>query len=150
VGLPVSARQQRVTAHFVLGEFDCRDGSQVRGRDEGAIAHLAAWWLEPLRATFGPVTVHSGFRSVPYNRKVGGARYSVHLLRTPLPRRPNGSSVKAAAADVTCAAGNPALWAEWARQHRGRFPHLAHRGRGGIGFYPGFVHLDTGPARDWR
>jgi hypothetical protein len=145
----LSQRRYRVSEHFVLGEFDCRDGSEVRGRDEGAIGYLASWWLEPMRKTFGPVTVRSGFRSVPYNRAVGGARYSVHLLRTPLPRRGRGSAVKAAAADVTCATGNPAMWAEWARQHRRRFPKLAERGRGGIGFYPGFVHLDTGPARDW-
>jgi hypothetical protein len=145
----VNPRATLVTAHFRLDEFDCRDGSEVRGRDEGAIAHVCGWWLEPLRATFGPVTVRSGFRSVPYNRAVGGARHSVHLLRTPLPRRPTGSAVKAAAADVTCATGNPAMWAEWARQHRQRHDHLALRGRGGIGVYPGFVHLDTGAARDW-
>jgi hypothetical protein len=145
----MSGRRDRVSDHFVLGEFDCRDGSQVRGRDQGAVGTLASWWLEPLRATFGPVTVRSGFRSVPYNRLVGGARYSVHLLRTPLPGRPRQSSVKAAAADVTCATGNSALWAEWARQHRQRFPHLGVVGRGGIGFYPGFIHLDTGRRRDW-
>jgi len=145
----MDARRTLLTAHFRLSEFDSHDGALVRGADEGAIAHLCEWWLEPLRAFFGPVTVHSGYRSTAHNFAVGGAKRSVHLLRTPLPRRPRGSAVKAAAADVSCATGNPAMWAEWARQHRAAHPHLGPRGRGGIGVYRTFVHLDTAGNRGW-
>jgi hypothetical protein len=145
----VSSRRSHLSAHFSVEEFDSHDGALVPRGDELAIVHLCDWWLEPLRGWFGPVTVHSGYRSLAQNAAVGGKRASVHLLHTPLPRRGTGSSLKAAAADITCATGNPALWAEWARQHRTSSPHLARKGRGGIGFYPGFVHLDTGPARDW-
>jgi hypothetical protein len=144
-----SSRRSPLGQHFVIEEFDSHDGARVPARDEGAIAHLVEWWLEPLHAFFGPVTVHSGYRSPAQNRAVGGVRYSVHLLRTPLPRRGTSSTTRAAAADVTCATGNPAMWAAWAREHRHRHAHLMAYGRGGIGHYSTFVHLDTGPARDW-
>ncbi len=121
----------------------------MRPRDEGGIAHLVEWWLEPMRAFFGPVTVHSGYRSLARNELVGGAARSVHLLRTPLPRRAHLSRTPAAAADVTCATGSPSGWAQWAEQHRRRSEHLAGHQRGGIGHYASFVHLDTASLRDW-
>ncbi len=145
----MNARHTLITAHFRLDEFDCRDGSLVPGRDEIAIEYLCRWWLEPLRARFGQVTVHSGFRSPAYNTRIGGARASVHMLRTALPHAGAGANRKAAAADVTCANGSPATWAAWARHHRAHHDHLARRGRGGIGQYPTFVHLDTAGERCW-
>ncbi len=144
------SRRLRLSEHFVIEEFDSKDGARVRPRDEGGIAHLVEWWLEPMRAYFGPVTVHSGYRSLARNQVVGGAPRSVHLLRTPLPRRPAGSHTPAAAADVTCATGTPAGWQRWAQQHRRRHPSLSLHGRGGIGHYASFVHLDTAPLRDWN
>jgi hypothetical protein len=42
------------------------------------------WRLEALRAKLGghPIGINSGFRSRPYNRCIGGARYSQHLYGT--------------------------------------------------------------------
>ncbi len=143
------SRRNPLSPHFVIEEFDSHDGARVPHRQEHALVHLCEWWLEPLRGFFGPVTIHSGYRTPAHNQAVGGARSSVHLLRTPLPLRGAGSTRAAAAADVTCATGSPAAWATWAEQHRRRFPHLAMRQRGGIGLYPSFLHLDTAPLRDW-
>lgn len=142
--------RRRLTRHFVIEEFDSSDGARVPPEHYAALEHLCDWLLEPLRAGFGPVTVHSGYRSFPVNRRVGGAKRSVHLLRTPLPDRGRRSSTVAAAADVTCAEGTPSIWAGFARAERRESVHLAQRGRGGVGQYSGFVHLDTGPARDWQ
>lgn len=153
------ATRHRLSPHFVIEEFDCHDGTKVAPELYPDLEHLAAWWLEPLRSEFGAVTVVSGFRTVKHNASVGGAIASVHLLKTPLPgggqsgrsgakkpRRP-----MAAAADVVPRSGNPETWARWARALRRAHGHLGKEGRGGVGLYvrQGFVHLDTGPSRDW-
>lgn len=140
----------RVSEHFVIEEFDSGDGAQVRKADHGAILHLVEWWLEPMRDVFGAVTVHSGYRSYAHNIAVGGARGSVHLLTTALPAHHGRAYVKAAAADVSCAEGTPGRWARWARTHRRASSHLHGHGRGGIGSYPTFVHLDTSGEREWQ
>lgn len=144
-----SATRRRLTRHFVVEEFDSHDGALVHPADYPALEHLCDWLLEPLRADWGRVTILSGFRSFAHNRAVGGAPKSVHMLRTPLPDRGASSSTVAAAADVRCARGTPSLWAAWARDERRESVHLVRRGRGGVGLYPTFVHLDTATARDW-
>ena len=141
--------RRRITAHFVVEEFDSRDGARVPDAQLPAIEKLCDWWLEALRADFGAVHVLSGYRSAAHNLAVGGARRSVHLLTTPLPGRTASSSVMAAAADVHCERGTPREWAAWARRERQVSTLLGGRSRGGIGTYRGFIHLDTGPARDW-
>jgi hypothetical protein len=142
--------RRRLSPHFVIEEFDSHDGAHVPGEHIGAIQHLVDWWLTPLRSQFGPVTVLSGYRSLAHNASVGGARKSVHLLRTWLPRPYGRATTRAAAADVRCAEGSPADWTRWALLERQEQQHLADRGRGGIGTYPSFIHLDTGPWRRWQ
>lgn len=154
------ATRKRLTPHFRVEEFDCHDGTQIPAEWYPDFIRLAEWWLEPLRAEFGPVVVVSGYRTLSHNRFVGGAQHSVHLLTTPLPggevtpRRGARAAHRqlAAAADVVPSKGNPTAWAEWARELRRRHAHLGPRGRGGIGTYTasGFVHLDTATLRDWR
>jgi hypothetical protein len=144
-----SRTRRRLTRHFIVEEFDSHDGGRVPPEHYAALEHLCDWLLEPLRSDFGAVQVLSGYRTYAHNASVGGARLSVHLLRTPLPGRRTDSSTNAAAADVRCATGAPPQWARWARAERRASDHLATRGRGGVGLYPSFVHLDTGPARDW-
>ncbi len=151
--MPKAARartRRRLTGHFVIEEFDSHDGVQVGVEHYVAFLHLCDWLLEPLRADWGACTVHSGFRSFAHNARVNGASQSVHLLRTPLPNRGPRSSTRSAAADVSFAVGTPHLWAATARAERHESMHLEARGRGGVGTYGGFVHLDTGPLRDWR
>jgi hypothetical protein len=143
-------RSRRLSQHFDLAEFDSGDGARVPAAREADVARLVFWWLEPLRAVGGAVTVHSGYRSERHNAAVGGARASVHMLTTKLPGRFLGGSRRAAAADVTCTEMTPGEVARWAAGHRRRFAHLGPAGRGGIGHYATFTHLDTATARDWR
>ncbi len=142
-------RRRQVTPHFRLSEFDSGDGARVPGPRAHDVLHWCEWIGEPLRARFGPVTIHSGYRSFARNAIVGGAPQSVHLLRTPLPDRGASSPAIAVAADVSCAEGSPASWVMWFLDHRQAHAQLGRRGRGGVGHYPGFVHLDTGPKRRW-
>jgi uncharacterized protein YcbK (DUF882 family) len=145
----MDARRTLLTAHFRLSEFDSRDGALVPGAHEDSVRKWCEWIGEPLRARFGAVTILSGYRSYARNELVGGAPYSVHLLRTPLPDRGLRSSAVAVAADVRCRRGSPASWALWFLDHRQAHPHLGRYHRGGLGIYDSFVHLDTGPARRW-
>jgi uncharacterized protein YcbK (DUF882 family) len=80
---------------------------------------------QELRQHLGrPVKVHSVYRSKVYNAKIGGASQSQHM--------------RFAAMDLSCPGVSPATVAQHLRQMRqnGRF-------KGGIGEYPGFVHVDT-------
>jgi hypothetical protein len=141
-----------LSPNFIIEEFDCRDGSEVPARLERDIALLVAVWLQPMRDEFGPLHVVSGYRTPQHNKRVGGARFSVHLLRTDLPARKGGSVAKAAAGDIVGRrpGATPRALAAWARRHRARHAQLGRAGRGGIGEYATFVHVDTGPLRDWR
>jgi uncharacterized protein YcbK (DUF882 family) len=85
-------------------------------------------YLEPLRSAFGPVTITSGHRSSQHNESVGGARSSFHLA---MPWR------HGAAADVQCKRGTPADW----------YAFLDTLNPGGLGKYPGWVHVDTRRGR---
>ncbi len=76
-----------------------------------------------------PVMVTSGYRSPSYNRKVNGARRSLHMIR--------------AAADIQI--DGVSKW------EIARFARSMPR-RGGVGTYchTTSVHVDVGPERDWN
>jgi uncharacterized protein YcbK (DUF882 family) len=133
------ATRHRLSSHFVVEEFDCHDGSCVGGRDHNGLEYLCRKFLEPLRARFGPVHVNSGFRTVSYNRSVGGASNSFHIYSIH-----DGNDQ---AADITCQRGSPRLWHAFLADIRDR----KRSGNGGLGLYPGFVHVDIRDSRaDWR
>lgn len=79
----------------------------------------------------GVAIVTSCFRSVAYNRKVGGVGRSQHIARK--------------AIDFKIAGVSPSALARYARRH----PVM--RAIGGVGRYAGrdFIHVDSGPRRDW-
>lgn len=150
--------RQRISDHFVIEEFDCRDGTPV---PPTAIRGLVLWarvWGEPLRAAFGPVRVTSGYRTAVYNRRVGGAPNSFHVYDLHRDERimsavrlPGVGTTQPVAADVVPARGGPAAWEAWAKKRMRSAAWILGGGRGAAEGYTrqGFVHLDTGPRRTW-
>lgn len=126
-----------MTPHFAAAEFACRDGTPYPARWLDARLRPLCELLEQIRALAGgPLVVISGYRTIQYNRTVGGARRSQH--------------VDGRAADVRC----PTLPADQlaARvleaKRAGQLPTL-----GGLGAYPGWVHVDVRAGRAlvrWR
>lgn len=127
--------RHRLSQHFTVEEFACRDGTPVMARDYQGLEYLCRVYLEPLRRKYGPVIVHSGYRTVAHNRAVGGASQSFHVYTIH-----DGNDQ---AADISCARGNPRAWHRTANTIRaGR-----RNGKGGLGLYSTFVHIDL---RDYK
>lgn len=115
--------------HFKPHEFRSHDGAESLILDVRLLDGL-----EELRKLVNaPIHINSGFRSVEWNREIGG--------------EPNSHHTHGRAADITISGFKPdeiARFAERVQVFR----------NGGIGVYPqkGFVHVDVrpnGPAR-WR
>lgn len=114
----------KLTDNFNREEFDCKDGTPVPDKLLGNVQELAEN-LQVLRDYLDePVHVNSGYRTESYNKKVGGKAKSQHLL--------------AKAADITVKSKSP-------RQLASIIEKLITQGKlkfGGVGIYPGFVHVD--------
>ena len=109
-------------AKFSPEEIACRSDGAIR------INKVALDKLQELRDRIGsPLIVHSAYRSPDHNRKVGGAKHSMHL--------------QGAAFDISMANHDPKAFEATARAV----------GFTGFGFYPrqNFMHVDTGRARQW-
>jgi hypothetical protein len=111
--------------HFHASEFSCKDGTAVPKAALPALTRLCEEVLEPLRERFGRCTIMSGYRPTAYNARIGGAKFSQHIYDL----HPN-----TVAADLTFESGRPSDWAQVAES-------LCERG--GLGRYPGFVHVDN-------
>jgi uncharacterized protein YcbK (DUF882 family) len=135
------ATRHRLSPHFTIEEFDCHDGTKVKKREHNGLEYLCKTFLEPLRKKYGAVTIHSGYRTITYNRKVGGAENSFHIYT-----KHDGNDQ---AADVSCERGSVEDWwktLNWIRNKR-------RGGKGGLGFYPrsGFCHIDIRDyAANWK
>ena len=77
------------TAHFDWSEFYSHDGSGFSGGNVGAATvkeniRRLMYKLEAVRKKAGnsAITIDSGFRSVAYNRSIGGASNSMHTYGT--------------------------------------------------------------------
>lgn len=117
---------KRLSAHFKVKEFACRDGS-----DAVLVAPRLVMVLESIRTHFGSaVRINSGYRTPQYNAKVGGVTESQHCYGT--------------AADISVEGQKPEQVAAYARQ---LMPDW-----GGVGIYSkqGFTHIDVREAKaDW-
>jgi uncharacterized protein YcbK (DUF882 family) len=139
----VSTTRQRLSPHFIIEEFDCHDGTHVPAAAVPALKELCRFVLEPLRVTYGPCIVLSGFRTVAHNTAIGGAKQSQHIYS----QHPHS-----VASDVRFAQGSVGEWAKSARWRFGSKPRWTAQSRGGVGDYPGsgFIHVDSGQRRDWH
>lgn len=108
---------KQLSKNFKVKEFACNDGS-----DPIFIAPELVEVLQKIREHFGkPVVLNSGFRTASYNKKVDGATYSQHQYGT--------------AADIRISGVTPKKIAEYAE--------TLLPGKGGIGIYSTFVHVDV-------
>lgn len=125
----------RLTDHFRLSEFRCKDRDKTPVPDELIPnARKLALALETIRARAGaPLRINSAYRTPEHNRAVGGSPRSQHVL--------------AKAADIRPPDGMSSedLWTHFNLAiESGDIPD------GGLGLYDTFVHYDIGPAgRRW-
>lgn len=129
----------RISKSFTIEEFACHDGTPVPDYLLDHLQHLVDSVLQPVRdrwATWSPKTpqilVVSGFRTTEWNKRVGGAKKSTHLVL-------KGADIKPVyLRDV------PRLFLMVLDMYQqGLLPAL-----GGLGEYPGWVHVDTSKATD--
>lgn len=114
-----------LSKNFSRFEFACRCGC---GFDDVDAKLVEA--LQKLRDFLGrPLHINSGCRCKAHNKACGGVPDSQHL--------------KGRAADVTTKMLTPRELANIVEDNILEFAN------GGIGVYPGFVHLDVGPKRRW-
>jgi uncharacterized protein YcbK (DUF882 family) len=114
----------QLSEHFRSEEFACKCCGTLppSGIDETLIE-----CLEMLRFLIGsPLRIVSGYRCPEYNKKVGGARRSKHLLGY--------------AADVQVAGTTADRSVTLISKHADKITEF---NRGGIGLYKTFVHLDV-------
>ena len=121
----------KLTENLKRQEFDCKDGTKVPAELLPNIQKLAEQ-LQILRDHLGEsIHKNSGYRSPAYNKRIGGVKNSQHVLGK--------------AADITCKSKTP-------KQLAAIIEKLITAGTlrfGGMGVYPGFVHVDIrqGKAR---
>ena len=105
----------KLSKNSKVHEFACKDGT-----DEIKISEELVALLQKIRDHFGKsVTINSGYRTEAYNKKVGGAPKSQHLLGT--------------AADIAISGAKPLEVAKFAEA----------AGAGGVGLYGSFTHVDV-------
>ena len=118
---------KKLSSNFTVKEFACNDGT-----DAVFVAPRLVMVLQSIRSHFGKaVNIHSGYRTPPYNAKVGGVEDSQHTYGTAADISIKGVSV----ADVASYARS--IMPDW----------------GGVGSYreQGFTHIDVRETRsDWN
>lgn len=82
----------QLTPHFNIKEFACKDGTAVPTNLLHNARQLATN-LEIIRSHLKePIYINSGYRTVTYNKKIGGAVGSQHLLANAVDIRVKGAS----------------------------------------------------------
>ena len=116
---------KRLSENFCVSEFACHDGSDYILIDTELVK-----LLQKIREHFGkPVTLNSAYRSLAYNKKIGGVSNSQHT--------------KGTAADIVVSGITPKTVAQYAEF---LMPYS-----GGIGLYNSFTHIDVRAKRSrWQ
>lgn len=108
--------------YFGFDELKCKGTNTLR------VDYRTMDCLMALRYRYGPIVVNSYYRSPEYNRQIGGAEASYHML---------GKAVD-----------TPTL--NGSLEGRMKLCHLATlSGFEGFGLYGSFTHIDTGRMRFW-
>ena len=116
VGFLSADGNKKITEHFKLNEFACKNSEAV------IISEKLCYILEAIRMHFGKqVTITSGYRTPEHNAKIGGAVRSQHMLGL--------------AADIKIPGVKPSDIAAYARTLMPTY--------GGIGTYSTFTHIDV-------
>jgi len=71
-----------LSPHFTLAELTRTSSGQPNvpnAAETKALVALCSSLLEPIRAKFGPVSIHSGYRSKAVNEAIGAAKNSQHM-----------------------------------------------------------------------
>lgn len=117
--------RRTASAHFKASEFKCHDGTEVPAKFYANLQKLMAL-LEQIRTACGgrAVIINSGYRTAAYNKKVGGAPLSQHLLAKAADIRVEGMTAK-------------------------QVYDIANRlnPNGGVGKYASFTHVDVRDGR---
>ena len=126
-------RHKQLTKNFHIEEFYCHDGVPVPDDMYLDVLELAEN-LQVLRDTIGkPIKIVSGYRHPEYNKKIGGARNSQHMLATAADIKVKGMGTEKLSSIIEAAITDGIMK------------------KGGVGRYPSFTHYDTrGKNSRWR
>lgn len=118
---------QSLSANFSLYEFNCKDENKTPVPEKYLqnIKELAKN-LEIIRAEFDkPIQIISGYRTPEYNKSIGGAAKSQHMLGKAADIKIDGVTSKELKTVIL------------------RLINEKKLSQGGVGSYPGFVHYDV-------
>lgn len=125
-----------LSPHFTLAELTRTSSGQPNvpnAAETKALVALATSLLEPIRAKFGPVSIHSGYRSKAVNEAIGGSKSSQHM--------------KGEAADFHCPAAKLEAVMKWIVTESGlKYGQVILEGH--TAGEPTWIHLSLGAP--WR
>lgn len=118
-----SRMNQKLTEHFCVREFACKDGCNYV-----LISRMLVLILEGLRQQIGEaIYINSGFRTPEHNKRVGGSILSYHQYGM--------------AADIRAKTKTP--------EELYQILDEMFKGWGGLELHDTFVHVDT-REKEWR
>lgn len=122
----------RLSIYFDSDEFRCHDGTPVPPELKDNLQGLVDLLTDIRHAIGTPLAVISGYRTKAWNDRVGGAASSTHMTAEGADVRPGKG--------MTVEELHDFILKSW------RMGDL--QALGGLGLYPGWVHIDTRRAPD--